>query len=230
MKPFSLYKKLLSFYGPQLWWPVTDSGETKPTYKKRSKLSERQKLEVCLGALLTQNTDWKNALKALENLTKAGMLDCKKISNAQQEKIAELIRPSGYYNQKAKKLKEFCSYVEKNYSGRLNKLLAKPLQEMRQELLSLHGIGNETADDILLYAAQKPSFVIDAYTLRFLGRFFGKTNPNYVEAKAFFESMLPADVRLFSEFHALLVEHCKRYCRKKPLCSECFLRGCCVSQ
>jgi len=228
MFPLTLYKKLLSHYGPQLWWPVTEKKALKPTYKKRPKLSQNQKLEICLGAILTQNTDWKNVIKAFENLNKAKMLSSPKIAKTSLPKLARLIRPSGYYNQKAKKVKLFCQHLEKNYNGKLDKMLSKPLPKLREELLSLYGIGNETADDILLYAAQKPSFVVDAYTTRFVERFFTPKEFGYVEVKSFFESQLPKDTELFSEFHALLVEHGKRFCKKKPECGECFLKASCL--
>jgi len=227
MKPITLYKKFLSHYGEQLWWPVTEANALKPTYRARPGLSERQKLEICLGAILTQSTDWKNVMKALENLNRAKMLSSPKMAKASLPKIAALIRPSGYYNQKAKKVRAFCSHLEKNYNGKLRGLLSKPLEELRKELLSLHGIGPETADDIILYAAQKPSFVADAYTTRFTSRFFALKETDYVDVKGFFESRLPGDAALFSELHALFVEHGKRFCRKKPDCGGCFLKkGC----
>jgi endonuclease-3 related protein len=228
MKPVQLYKKLYAHFGPQRWWPVTDAGEITPTYKKRKRLTEKQKLEICLGAILTQNTDWKNVMKALENLSRAGMLSCRKIAGARQATIARLVKPSGYFNQKAKKVKAFCRHVEKNHGGKLDSMLGKPLAELRAELLSLHGIGNETADDIILYAGEKPSFVVDTYTKRFVERFYGKKGMDYVEVKAFFEQHLPNNAQLFSEFHALLVEHGKRYCRKKPDCGQCFLGKQCI--
>jgi endonuclease-3 related protein len=227
MRLLEIYKGLYSKFGPQHWWPVTEEGETVPAYKKRSHLTEQQKLEICAGAILTQNTDWKNVVRALENLNKAKMLSCKKIAATRKEKIALLVRSSGYYNQKADRLKKFCSYIQKNYDGNLKEFFSKPLPELRAELLSLHGIGNETADDIILYAAEKPSFVVDAYTKRFVERFYAKQNIGYVEVKSFFEQQLPKDVALFNEFHALLVEHGKHYCRKKPLCSECFFKTNC---
>ncbi|MBN1941008.1 MAG: hypothetical protein JW772_02390 [Candidatus Diapherotrites archaeon] len=227
MNPQKLFGKMLSFYGRQLWWPVTEKGEITPTYKKRAKLSENQKLEIAIGAILTQNTDWKNVMRALENLNREKMLSCKKIANAPQAKLAALVRPSGYYNQKARKIKFFCNYLEKNYSGKIEKLFEKPVSELREELLSLHGIGNETADDIILYAAEKPVFVVDAYTKRFVGRFCGKPMQSYVENQCFFEENLPKNTKIFNEFHALIVEHGKRYCRKKPLCEECFLNNSC---
>ncbi len=230
MKPQALYKVLLSHYGKQLWWPVTEPGQTIPSYKPRKRLSGRQKLEICIGAILTQNTDWKNVMKALENLNRAGMMDCGKIAGARQQSIATLVKPSGYYNRKAKKVKAFCKYLQKKYNGSISKLLSKPIEELRSELLSLHGIGNETADDIILYAAEQPSFVVDAYTTRFVKRFFGRTAIDYVEVKGFFEQQLPKDAQLFNEFHALLVEHGKRYCRREPQCGECFLAGKCEFQ
>lgn len=228
MTPIAVYKRLLSEFGPQLWWPVTDAGEITPTYKKRKHLTEQQKLETCIGAILAQNTDWKNAVKALENLAKAKMLSCEKIANARQGRIAGLVRPSGYFNQKAKRLLLFAGYVKKNYNCSCSKMFEKPLEELREELLSLHGIGNETADDIVLYAAGKPSFVIDAYTLRFAEKFYGKQGNSYVEAKQFFESQLPSDAELFKEFHALLVEHGKKFCKKRPGCRDCFLKNDCL--
>jgi len=228
MKPLAICKKMLNSFGPQHWWPVTEEGETVPTYKKRSHLTEQQKLEICAGAILTQNTDWKNVMKALENLNKAKMLSCEKIANAKQARIAGLVRPSGYFNQKAKRLVLFAKYLKKNYNCSCSKMFEKPLEALREELLSLHGIGNETADDIILYAAGKPSFVIDAYTMRFVERFYGKERISYVEAKLFFESQLPKDAALFNEFHALLVGLGKRFCRKKPVCGQCFLRAHCL--
>ena len=223
MKPIAVYKKLLPEFGPQYWWPVTGEGELVPSYKPRKALSEEQRFEICAGAILAQNTDWKNAMKALENLSKARMLSCERIANAKQGRIAGLVRPSGYFNQKAKRLVLFARYLKKNYGGNLSLLFKKPLPVLREELLSLHGIGNETADDIILYAAGLPSFVVDAYTTRFMERFYGKEGISYVEAKQFFESQLPKDAALFNEFHALLVELGKRFCRKKPNCCECFL-------
>ncbi|MFA4855280.1 MAG: endonuclease III domain-containing protein [archaeon] len=223
MEPIAVYKRLLLEFGPQYWWPVTEKNELVPSYRPRKAFSEEQRFEICAGAILAQNTDWKNVMKALENLSKARMLSCEKIANAKQERIAGLVKPSGYFNQKAKRLVLFAKYLEKNYGYGLSLLFEKPLPVLREELLSLHGIGNETADDIILYAAGKPSFVIDAYTMRFVERFYGKEGISYVEAKQFFELQLPKDVALFNEFHALLVGLGKRFCRKKPNCGECFL-------
>jgi len=225
--PQQIFKKFLKEFGEQNWWPVTDNGAIKPAYKKRKTLTEKQKLEICIGAILTQNTNWKNTEKAMVELNKAGMTDAEKIANASGKTIARLIKPSGYFNQKARKLKIFCRHVEKNYGGKIGSLLEKPLDELRAELLSLHGIGPETADSILLYAAQKPSFVADAYARRFVERYYGKTNPGYVDVKVFFESSLPRNAETLGEMHALLVEFAKQHCRKKPLCQKCFLNNNC---
>ena len=230
MKLIAVYKKLLSAFGKQLWWPVTDKGKTIPSYKKRNRLIKQQRFEICAGAILTQNTEWKNAMKALENLSKAKMLSCGKIAAARQATIAKLVKPSGYFNQKSKRLILFSKYLKKNYNCSSAKMFNKPLPAHREELLSLNGIGNETADDIILYAAEKPSFLVDAYTMRFTWRFFGKQEISYVEVKQFFDGQLPKDVQLFNEFHALLVEHGKQYCKRKPNCCECFLKSdCCFA-
>lgn len=226
--PKKLYKIFLQNFGSQNWWPVTDKGKNFPTYKKRKELTEKQRLEICIGSILTQNTNWKNVEKAIVSLNNAGMIDAKKISSAKHGTIAKFIRSSGYFNQKAKKLKIFCKHVLNNYNGKLSKFFEKTLEELREELLSIHGIGQETADSIILYAAQKPSFVADAYTKRFLERYYGKTKKSYVKVKDFFEQNLPKKSETSSEMHALLVEFSKQYCRKKPLCGKCFLRQSCV--
>jgi len=223
-----LFEELLQQFGEQNWWPATEKGEEKPSYRKRKILSEKQKLEICFGALLAQNTNWKNAEKAITSLNRQKMIDCRKILKAKNEKIAELVRPSGYYNQKAKKLKNFCEHIEEKYGGRIEKLLEKELGELREELLLLNGIGEETADSIILYAAQKPSFVADAYTKRIASRYYGKEFRSYGETKGFFEKSMGKNTEKFNEMHALLVEHAKRHCRKKPECGECFLKKYCL--
>lgn len=205
MKPLALYKKLYSELGRQHWWPATS------------------RFEVCAGAILTQNTAWQNVEKAINNLRKGKALSIKKIAGMNNKKLARLVKPSGYYNEKAKKLKAFCKHIEKNYNGNLNNFFKKPIGELRGELLSLYGIGNETADSIILYAAAKPIFVVDAYTERFLGRFYAKPNLSYAEVQRFFMGSLPKNTKLFNELRALIVRFCKDYCRKKPLCRKCFL-------
>ncbi len=228
MKPLQLYLKLFSEYGPQYWWPVTDKGSSVPTYKPRKRLSESQKLEVCIGAILTQNTSWENVMKAIVNLNRAELVSVKGIIGVSEKKLARLIKPSGYFNVKAKKLKVFALHVEKKYNGNLKKMFSRRVSELREELLSIWGIGEETADSILCYAAGKPVFMVDAYTKRIAERFYGKKFSSYRELQEFFVSQMNEDSALFSEFHALLVEHGKRYCTKSsPKCRECPLaEGC----
>ncbi|MDD5148157.1 MAG: hypothetical protein PHH08_01700 [Candidatus ainarchaeum sp.] len=227
MGPLEVYEKLLSCYGKQNWWPVTEQGAIAPTYKARKRLSENQKFEIALGAILAQNTAWKNAEKAIINLNKAGVLDCGKIANAKQAGLAQLIRPSGYYNQKAKKLILFAKYLQKQYGCKISKMFEKEIPELRKELLDLHGVGEETADSIILYSAGKPIFVVDAYTRRLGGRIFYRPMNSYVDTQEFFQKNLPKDLALFQEFHALIVAHSKRFCGKKPCCEECFLNNTC---
>ncbi len=231
MQPITLYKTILKEFGEQNWWPVTEPGETAPTYKKRKSLSTAQRFEICVGAILTQNTSWLNVMKALENLNKAKMLSPRKLGSARKRKTASLIKPAGYFNQKAGYLKNFSAHLEKNYAGKLEELFKKPSAELRKELLSIKGIGEETADSIILYSAQKPVFVVDAYTKRVLSRLRGErqTNSSYVEVQSFFESRLPKNVKLFNEFHALFVALGKDFCTKtSPGCFACCLRRNCA--
>ena len=205
-----LYNALFENFGSQHWWPAREGSN--------------KQLEICLGAILTQNTSWKNAGKAIAELRKHKMIDAQKIANCNSKRLALLIRPSGYHNQKARKLKEFCAHLLKNYNGNSTKMLGKPIPELRNELLAIHGIGNETADSIILYAAHKPIFVIDAYTKRIFNRLgFCRENVYYDDLQKLFMQSLPPDISLFSEYHALIVEHAKSYCRKRPLCEECVL-------
>jgi len=228
MNQRDFYKSLLSEFGPQGWWPVTEPRGKKPTYKKRASLTERQKFEVCAGAILTQNTSWKNVEKAIENLLRANAMSVGVINSIPKKRLALLVKPSGYFNQKAGRLKKFCAYIEKNYRGDLGKMLSKPSAELRPELLSLHGIGPETADSILLYAAGWPVFVVDAYTKRIAERFYGKEFRSYEELRQFFESRTPRSAQKFNEFHALLVELGKNYCIREPKCTECPInKNCC---
>ena len=204
-----LYKLLYSHFGPQHWWPASNA------------------FEVCVGAILTQNTDWRNVEHAIENLKKAKKLSMEGISNLEHEELERLIRSAGFYRQKAVRLKEFCKYVKERYNGSLEKMFSKPISELRSELLALHGIGEETADSIILYAANKPSFVIDAYTARIFERYFGK-RATKAQLKEIFENSLPKDVKLYNEYHALLVALAKQFCRKKPLCEKCPInKKCC---
>jgi endonuclease-3 related protein len=209
-KLLSVYKRLLTEFGPQGWWPADTP------------------FEVVVGAILTQSTSWTNVEKAINNLKKAGLLTPNGLYNVPLRRLAGLIKPSLYYNVKARKLKSFMDFLYGNYDGKLDLLLSLPAGQLRAELLSVWGVGPETADSIVLYAAHKPSFVIDAYTKRVYGRLgMLEKESTYDEAKRFFEEGLPKDVRLYQEYHALIVELGKRSCRTKPVCGECCIRTFC---
>ena len=208
--PYELYKFLLSHFGPQHWWPA----ETP--------------FEVVVGAILTQQVAWKNAEKAIENLKNANVLDLCKISNLSLEKLEVYLKPTGFYRQKAKRLKDICSYISKEYNSNLKRLFNKETCSLRAELLSLNGIGPETADSIILYAAEKPSFVIDAYTKRICERLQLTDELDYELLKKFFENSLPKNVGIYKEFHALIVELGKNYCKTKPVCKNCPLSKKCI--
>src|SRR3989338_8198434 len=203
-----IYRNLYSHFGPQNWWPVTSEKDTK------------QKLEVCFGAILTQNTNWKNVEKAIAQLNKNNLINTKRIIDISNKKLALIIRSSGYHNQKAKKLKNFCYFLLKSYNGKLGLLFKKDIEELRKQLLSVNGIGPETADSIILYAAKKPIFVVDAYTKRIFSR-IGYKEKTYDEFQKLFMSSLPNSERLFNEYHALIVQLCKNICKNKPLCHKC---------
>lgn len=212
-KLLEIYKILLKSFGSQKWWPAKGKGN-------------ERKFEICIGAILTQNTAWKNVEKAIENLRKAKLLDEKAIGNAEEKKLALLIKPSGYYNQKAKKLKAFANFLKENSLEKLEKM---PVKDARKLLLQQHGIGNETADSILLYALNKQIFVIDAYTKRIFARLMELKFNSYEEWQEFFMQNLPANVYLFNEYHALLVRLGKEFCRKKPECKKCPVRNFCFA-
>ena len=211
-----IYNILYSHFGPQGWWPAHSKGE-------------KRKFEICIGAILTQNTAWANVEKAIINLKNHELLDMGKIRSADEKKLAGLIKSSGYYNQKAKRLKRFASFVYKKH-GSLRKFFLQDAEKLRQELLQLNGIGPETADSIMLYSAEKPVFVIDAYTKRIFHRLgICRENVSYDDLQKIFMESLPPSTRLFNEYHALIVEHAKSYCRKRPLCGKCVLSGKCAS-
>lgn len=200
-----IYDSLYEHFGPQHWWP----GETP--------------FEIMLGAILTQATNWGNVEKAILNLKSNGLLEPYAIKEMPVQKLAELIRPVGYFNQKAKKIKSLVDYLVEKYGGDIDKMRQQDLQKLRDELLSLRGIGKETADSILLYALEKPIFVVDAYTYRVLYRhgFVGE-EASYDEIQELFMDNLPHSVELFNEYHALFVALGKNYCKKsKPLCDTC---------
>lgn len=208
-----LYDGLLAAYGEQHWWP----GETP--------------FEVMVGAILTQNTAWMNVKKAISALREADALNPEALRIRPLEELAALVRPSGYFNAKARKLRALGDYLA-SYHDDIGKLFAsKPLDQLREELLALHGVGPETADSMLLYAGNLPSFVIDAYTIRVLQRLGiinAESRLSYDAVRALFHEALPTDVKLFNEYHALFVAHGKDVCKsRKPLCSECvFVENC----
>ena len=200
---FTLIFSLLSeHYGQQPWWPADDE------------------FEIMVGAILTQNTAWTNVEKALHSLKQKGLCNSHSLSAIDQQKLAEIIRPSGYFNQKSKRLINFSKWYQQQ--GGFQKLKTKSLAVLRKELLELNGIGDETADDILLYAFDQPSFIIDAYTRRIFSRLgMLSENSTYLELQQMFKQNLNADVNLFQQYHALIVAHAKKHCLKKPVCVNC---------
>ncbi len=184
--------------------------------------------EIVVGSILVQNTQWTNAEAAIERLRAAGALTVERMSSLAPDALAELVRPSGQYRQKAKKLRAFLDLVEAH--GSLTELLALPANEVRAKLLATLGIGEETADAILAYAVHQPAFVVDAYTMRLFGRLgLGPGNStSYAEWQGFFTGTLPVDQDLWARFHALIVMHCKFICRKSaPACGACALSAAC---
>jgi endonuclease-3 related protein len=204
------YHRLHTAYGPQGWWPGGSP------------------FEVVVGAILTQAAAWTNVEKAIDNLKAAGVLTPRGILKTPVDDLAGLVYPAGYYNAKARKLRAFVEMLFKRHGGDIGRLFALPLSELRRELLATHGIGPETADAVILYAAGQPRFVIDAYTRRVFGRLgLAPARDDYGSWQRLFEEALPPDAPLFNEYHALIDRHAKTYCRKKPLCDQCFLREAC---
>jgi len=204
-----MYNILLCYYGPQDWWPA----ETK--------------LEMIAGAILTQNTSWRNVEKALVNLKKNNLLDISAMAQARIDVLREAVYPSGFYRQKAERLRLFCRHVKRNYNGDLERFLSLPADTLERELLSCKGIGRETAHSIMLYAAGYPVFVIDTYTMRACRRMGVHDGRNREELRHIFEKSLKGSVVAFKECHALLVVHAKCHCQKKPLCTKCPLKKIC---
>lgn len=207
----NIYEKLLAVYGKQHWWPTTTNNKT---------------FEIIIGAILTQNTSWGNVERAILNLGNAGLVSVDRILKTPTKRLAHLIRPAGYYNQKAERLKIVADFFNKNRNfGKL-----QDIQKMREELLNVKGIGPETADSILLYAFNKPSFVIDAYTRRIFSRIgICEEHISYDSLQGMFHKNLDINPQMFNEYHALIVEHAKRYCSKKPGCRNCVLLDFCKS-
>lgn len=206
-----VYTLLYAHFGPQHWWP----GDTP--------------FEVIVGAILTQNTAWTNVEKAMENLKRAGLLEPQRLHRAREARVAELIRSSGYYNLKTKKLKAFVRFLYDQHRGQLAHLFETDIERLREELLAVYGIGPETADSIILYAAAKPIFVVDAYTRRIAARLgLAREDASYDELQRLFMAHLPREAPLFNEYHALLVALGKNICAKtRPRCAACPLREIC---
>lgn len=203
------YEAMSGALGPMNWWPA------------------RTPFEVIVGAILTQSTAWGNVERAIANLRAARLLTPAAMLRVSTPRLAALVRPSGYFRQKAKKLKAFVRFLQNEYRGSLQRMFSTPTAELREKLLSVHGIGPETADSILLYAGNHPVFVVDAYTHRIFGR-HGITDgkSEYEKVRALIESAIPARAQLFNEFHALIVNTGKNWCRKSaPRCEECPLRS-----
>jgi endonuclease-3 related protein len=209
-KLVNIYQLLLSHFGHQHWWP----GDTH--------------FEIMVGAILTQNTNWENVSKALDALKQEDLLSYEKLRALPAAYLAEKIKACGYFNLKAARLHNLFQFIENRYDGDIDALLAAPLEQLREDLLSVKGIGPETADSILLYAAEKPVFVVDAYTYRILSRHdvLSEDESDYDEIQTIITDSLPEDTALYNEYHALLVQTGKAYCKKtNPRCESCPLQG-----
>jgi endonuclease-3 related protein len=203
----SYYKKMLSHFGYQNWWPAEDP------------------FEVMVGAILTQNTNWVNVEKAIANLKTFDLLSPEKLYRIEPSELARLIRPAGYFNIKAKRLKEFIRWFVERFDGKIERLKSLNPLQLREELLGIRGIGKETADSIMLYGLQIPTFVVDLYTHRIFSRHgLLPEEADYDQIKEFFEESLPKDLRLYNDYHAQIVKTAKTYCKRKPLCKGCPLR------
>lgn len=202
-----VYIRLYRRWGPQFWWPG------------------RTRLEIAVGAILTQNTAWSNVEKAISRLRKAKALNLPRLHGASLDTLAEWIRPAGYFRVKARRLRAFTTMVHERFGGDLRKLFALETDALRRTLLEVNGIGPETADSIVLYAGWRPVFVVDAYTRRFMARHgWIRRDATYDDIARVFTESLPCDVHLFNEYHALIVALGKYLCRPNPRCEECPLR------
>jgi endonuclease III related protein len=198
------YDALFAHFGPQGWWP----GEGR--------------LEICVGAILTQNTNWGNVERAIANIRNADAMNVAALRELSHEQLAALIRPAGYFNVKARRLRNFLDAVTEVAEGDIDRFLDLPGPEMRELLLAINGIGPETADSMMLYAAERPTFVIDAYTLRILRRHrVIDPSAKYQDVRALFQQSLPTEVQMWNEYHALLVAVGKHFCKPRPRCEGC---------
>jgi endonuclease-3 related protein len=225
MTPNKLYQQLFDDFGNLNWWPMDKE------YHRVNKNDPR--FEIIVGAILTQNTTWSNVEKAIKNLKLKKMLDIKNISNIHSDELQKLIRPSGFFNQKATRLKKIANFFVKNYSGNLDDFFNSNMNKIRKELLSINGIGPETADSILLYAGNLPIFVVDAYTKRICERLPLNTNSSYYDIQNYFESDLSKKflkkelTEIYNQLHAMIVTLAKKYCKKNPDCTDCPLKKNC---
>ena len=208
--PLQLYQALHDRYGDLNWWPAEGP------------------FQVMVGAVLTQRTSWRNVERALGNLEAAGVLDMVDLLSLPRDRLESLIRPSGPYRQKAARLMELFTMVDERGAGSLDAFLDRPAPDLREDLLTVHGIGPETADSIILYAAGMPAFVVDAYTRRVLGRVGVRTGRSYDQVASWFREGLPEDAALFNNYHAALVELAKDHCRTVPSCEDCPISGLCA--
>ncbi len=204
-KLMEAYERMLAAFGPQHWWP----GDSP--------------FEIMVGAVLVQNTSWRNVERAIQNLRDAGVMEPHALYQLSPTELSELIRPAGYYQLKTKRLRNLLRFIVEEHDGSLESMFQVSLSSLREELLQINGIGPETADAILLYAGGLPTFVVDTYTYRVLARhgWLGY-DASYDDMKDYFESTLPADARLYNEYHALLVRVGKDYCKRAtPNCEAC---------
>lgn len=225
MRPTYIYKTLYKKFGKQNWWPVDKE------YHKKN-LSDFR-FEIIVGSILTQNTSWSNVEKAIMNLKKNNMLNIQNLIDADFDYLTEIIKPSGFFNQKTKRLLTISNFLKNNFNSNLNKFFNREKRLIRNQLLSLNGIGPETADSIILYAGSKPIFVVDSYTKRLCERIPLKTKLFYDDIQNFFEKDLNKNfkneelVNIYNEFHALIVKLAKDNCKKKPNCDNCPLKEQC---
>ncbi len=205
-----VYHRLRDHHGPQKWWPADTP------------------FEVMVGAILVQRTTWTNTLRAIDNLKSSDMLSPSAIRESEEERLQELIRPSGFFRSKSRKLRALCEYLGERYGDDFTAMSTQTDETLRAELLSVYGVGDETADDIMLYAFRRLSFVVDAYTRRIFGR-IGLVDPKlkYAALQSLFHEGIPSDVALYNEYHGLIVLHAKSICKTRPLCSECPLDADC---
>ena len=224
--PSTLYSELLTYFGEQNWWPVDQ------TYHDKQKSDPR--FEIMVGAILTQNTAWGNVERALQNLKEQQVLSLEKLISVPERDLKALIQPSGFFNQKVDRLKRLITHLHQQYDNDLSIMFSQKLPALRHELLSLQGIGPETADSILLYAGNHPIFVVDAYTKRICHRLPIRIKHNSYDG---IQHIFQKDLRnsypeqqitaIYQQFHALIVELAKQYCKRKPACDRCPIKERC---